>query len=92
MRMFDLQYEAGAKSGDYAFTSRTLSGAIYRTSSGRYLMTLTDSGLASEQDAVNSIAHELNHVREITANGLDYFIDSEEPAIDAGDIAEMFLR
>lgn len=92
MRMFDLQYEAGAKAGDYAFTSQTGSGAIYRTASGRFLMTLTDSGLASEEDAVNSIAHELNHVREIMANGPGYFIDSEAPAIQAGNTAEQFFR
>jgi hypothetical protein len=56
------------------------------------MMTLTDSGLVSEQEAVNSIAHELNHVREILRNGPGYFIDSEQPAKLAGDLAELFFR
>lgn len=90
--MFEFQYEAGAKPGDYAFTSQYGTGAIVRAPNGRFIMTLTDSGLASEADAVNSIAHELNHVREIMRNGPGYFIDSEDPARLAGDIAELYFR
>ena len=92
MRKFELQYEAGAKLGDYAFTSQSGAGRIIRAPNGRFVLTLTDSGLTREGAAVNSIAHELNHVREILRGPLGTFVEDEGPAIQAGNKAEQFLR
>ena len=77
MRMFELQYEARTKATDYAFTSQWGTGEIVTGASGRFVMTMTDSGLASMGDAVNSIAHEVNHVREILNGPPGIFPDDE---------------
>jgi RHS repeat-associated protein len=61
-------------------------------SSGRFVVTLSDSGLGSAGAAVNTIAHELNHIREILRNPPGYFIDSEAAATIAGNLAERFMR
>jgi hypothetical protein len=56
----DLGYEAGAPPGVYGYTSfRGFSGRLIRGATGRFQVTLTDAGLASEADAVKTIGHEL---------------------------------
>jgi hypothetical protein len=49
-------------------------------------VTLTDLGLNSAEHAVNTMAHELNHIRESLLIGT--LPMSEDPAIAAGDMAE----
>jgi len=66
MRMFELRFEPGPY---YGYISQTGSGALVRGQSGRILLTLQEAGLASERDAVETIAHELNHVRAILKTG-----------------------
>ena len=88
MRMMQLAHEAGGPG--YGFTSYTMSGAPFRAGNGGFLVTLTDRGLASEADAVNTIAHELNHLREAMRTGMP--IVEEGPAIRSGNLAEEFFR
>jgi hypothetical protein len=92
MRVFQLEYEAGAKATDYAFTSQNGAGDILRAENGRFILTLTDPGLTSEEDAVNSIAHELNHVREILGGPPGTFIEDESSATNAGYLAQRYFR
>ncbi|MBN2209630.1 MAG: hypothetical protein JW759_10095, partial [Candidatus Coatesbacteria bacterium] len=70
MRMIKLEYGGPAARGEYGFvtaaggkTAETL-GELRRAPDGRIIITLTDNGLASEKDAVETIAHEVNHIRE----------------------------
>jgi len=67
MRMFQLAYEAGPH---YGFISQTGAGALVRAADGRIVLTLQDAGLNSTRAAVETIAHELNHVRGILRTGL----------------------
>ncbi len=66
MRMFELQFEPGPY---YGYISQTGSGALVRAQNGRIILTLQEAGLVSERDAVETIAHELNHVRRIMKTG-----------------------
>lgn len=63
MRLFELAYEAG--DFGFGYISQTGGGAIIRGETGRIMLTLMDPGLRSGRDAVETIAHELNHVRSI---------------------------
>jgi hypothetical protein len=96
MRAIELRHEGGHPPDRYGFMSQTGGGEIFRAPNGRFEVTLTDSGLASRPDAVNTIAHEVNHIREILHNGgtggRGYMIDSEAPATRAGDLAEQHYR
>jgi len=74
MRMFELRFELGPY---YGYISQTGSGALVRGQSGRILLTLQEAGLASERDAAETIAHELNYVRAILKTG---FVSSETAA------------
>lgn len=86
MRMFDLAYEPGPHFG---FISQTGSGALWRSANGRIVLTLQDAGLSSERAAVETISHELNHVRGIFATGSP----SEEAAAErAAEAASRFFR
>ncbi len=67
-----------------------MSGAPFRAANCQFVVTLTDQGLASEADAVNTIAHELNHLREAIRKGMS--IVEEGPAIRPGNLAEEFFR
>jgi RHS repeat-associated protein len=87
MRMFELRHEAGG--GAYGYISQTGSGALVRGSTGRILLTLQDAGLASEQDAVETIAHELNHVRGVLTTG---DVTSEAAAEAAATSAGQYFR
>ena len=66
MRMFKLEYEQGPH---YGFISQTLSGKPWRAPDGRIVLTLQDKGLESAQAAVETISHELNHLRGILSTG-----------------------
>jgi RHS repeat-associated protein len=76
MRMFELAYEEAWRRGIKGSSSFTplnrffTAYQVYRTPSGRFLLTLTNEGLADEQTAVATIAHELNHVRGVLNNGV----------------------
>jgi RHS repeat-associated protein len=87
MRMFELQYEEGG--GAYGYISQTGSGALIRGSSGRIALTLKDPGLASESDAVQTIAHELNHVRGVFSTGE---VTDEPTAETAAQAVARFFR
>jgi hypothetical protein len=67
MRMFELRYEAGSDA--FGFMSQTGAGDLIRGSTGRIALTLKDPGLASERAAVETIAHELNHIRGVMRSG-----------------------
>lgn len=67
MRMFDLAYEPGK---NFGFISQTGSGALWRAPNGKIVLTLQDVGLTSTEAAVETIAHELNHVRGILKTGI----------------------
>jgi len=83
--MLDINYMKGDP-GQYGATEYNGNGQLIRGPSGRFQVNLTDEGLASEQDAVNTIAHEVNHIRESLATGT--FPADEGPATEAGNIAE----
>jgi hypothetical protein len=86
MRMFQLAYEPGPHFG---YISQTGSGAVWRASNGKFLLTLQDAGLSSTQAAVETISHELNHVRGILATG----VPTEESAAEAAaEAARPFIR
>ncbi len=85
----DLNYEPGAP-GQYGFTSFNGAGYLLRGATGRFQVTLTDLGLQSESDAVNTIAHELNYIRKGLQTG--EIPPSEDPAILSGNIAESVFR
>jgi len=91
MRAITLRYEAGAPSNFYGFTRMDGAGNVVRAPDGRYIITLTDSGLSSPGSALNTIAHELNHIREINRMP-GFFIPEEAGATLAGDLAELFMR
>ena len=92
MRMFRLEFEANQPLNLYGFTSVNGLGEIFRSGDGRFIITLTDAGLSSPQAAVNTIAHELNHVREILNGPTGHFISDETAATAAGDLAEEFFQ
>lgn len=85
MRMIQLRFESGEHFG---FTS-TMGSRLWRAPNGRVYVTLQELGLRSPADAVNTIGHELNHIREFLRNGTMF---NEDAAIRAGNLAEEFLR
>jgi hypothetical protein len=95
MRMFELQYEAGEQV-NYGSISEKISSkkpyntiGLARTSTGQFKLTLYDKGLRSPQDAVETIAHELNHVRGFLQTGATSTEGSAEAAAEA---AAPFVR
>jgi RHS repeat-associated protein len=92
MRAFELVYEPGMPIDKFGYMSQNGAGDIIRAANGRYSVTLGDSSLASPEAAVNTIAHELNHIREVQRLGPGHFVDSEDPARFAGDMAELFYK
>ena len=91
MWAISLQYEGGARSSLYGFTSMDGAGNIVRAPDGRYIVTLTDAGLSSPGSALNTIAYELNHIREISRTP-GFHIPEEAVVALAGDLAELFMR
>lgn len=86
MRMFELRFESGPH---YGYISQTGSGSLVRGQTGRILLTLQEAGLASKRDAVETIAHELNHVRAILKIGA---VSSETAAEVSARQAGRYLR
>jgi hypothetical protein len=72
--MFKLEYQPG-ETVDYGgvsqrFNPNTLeAGDLSRADDGRIRLTLYDKGLRSADDAVQTISHELNHVRGFMKTG-----------------------
>lgn len=88
-RIMNIGYEVGSPN-QFGFTSYNGAGRLIRGSDGRFQVTLTNLGLRSEADAVNTIGHELNHIRESMRTG--QMPPFEAPAIRSGNLAEEFFR
>lgn len=86
-RMFELRHEPGG--GAFGFMSQTGSGALVRGPTGRIILTLKDPGLASEVDALETVAHELNHIRGVLRSGL---VTDESRAEAAARAAGRYFR
>jgi hypothetical protein len=74
MRMFKLEYEPGEQidfGGVSQYMNQTTFAAygIKLAPDGRIRLTLWDKGLRTEADAVETISHELNHVRGYLKTG-----------------------
>jgi hypothetical protein len=88
MRMFELKplerlgYEYGCVSVNGA-------GAIWRGATGKIVMGLSDLGLSSRQAIVETVAHELNHVRGWLKTGT---FSPEASAEGAAEAARPFVR
>ncbi len=63
-------------------------GNLIRAADGRFVLTLTDSGLSSVRAAVETISHELNHVRGWLNTGV---VSTEEAAEAAARAASPFI-
>jgi hypothetical protein len=85
MRMIELRFESGEHFG---FTSK-MGSRLWRAPNGRVYVTLQELGLRSLGDAVNTIGHELNHIREFLRHGT---MLNEDAAIRADNLAEEFLK
>lgn len=91
MRMLELRYiEKPWTSGLYGSMFRVAkTKALFRGETGKIIVGLTRKGLQSPQTAVNTIAHELNHIRGVLKSGIP---TGEDAANFAGDMAERFFR
>jgi hypothetical protein len=87
-RVFELEHDPSGLG--YGHISYTGSGRPVRTVSGRIRLRLTDAALESELDAVQTIAHELHHIREGIRTG-DVPLD-EDAAERAARLAGRYLR
>jgi len=68
--MFDLREGGASAVGDKSSVTYYRAGQTFaRSSDGRIIIRLYDTGLENEQTAVASIAHELNHVRSALRTG-----------------------
>ncbi len=94
MRMFKLKYESGNQY-DWGFVSqyfdpKTLEPfGVYRATDGRIELTLFDKGLRNQQDIIETISHELNHVRGYFKLGK---MSSEASAETAAEAARPFVK
>lgn len=94
MRQFKLVYAPGneydfGSVGRY-FNPRTLEpGDIVRAADGRIELRLFDKALRSPQDLIETLSHELNHVREFYKTGV---FSSESAAEAAAEAARPFIR
>ncbi len=94
MRQFKLEYVAGneydfGSIGRY-FNPKTMEpGNLVRTADGRIELRLFDKGLRSPQDLIETLSHELNHVREFYKTGV---FSSESAAEAAAEAARPFIR
>jgi hypothetical protein len=85
-RMLGLEHDAQHFAGDYGSTKYDWKGQLLRSAEGRFRVRLTDLSLQSERQAVNTIAHEVNHIRESLRTGL--MPANETAATRAGNLAE----
>ena len=93
-RMFKLEYGGSDPRyfGNTSFTPTDLtfqSFKIVRAPDGRAIITLYDKGLTSEQAAVETIAHEINHIRGVFKTGM---YTSEAAAEAAAEAAGRHLK
>ena len=94
MRQFKLEYAPGneydfGSVGRY-FNPKTLEpGDIVRAADGRIELRLFDKGLRSPQDLIETLSHELNHVREFYKTGA---FSPESAAEAAAEAARPFIR
>lgn len=88
-RMISLEYEAG-EAGFYGSTKYTGSNRLSRGADGRFRVMLTYESLVSEQQSVNTIAHDVNHIRESLRTGT-IPID-EEAATREGNLVQQYFR
>ena len=94
MRMFDVRHDPDLPEEVYGFVSRSLDAnfnpaGIVRSADGRIVLTLGDSGLISTQAAVETISHELNHVRGFLSTGQ---MSSEAAAEAAAQTARPYIK
>jgi hypothetical protein len=80
MRMFDLVSVADPRRFGFISTIGRDPARLVRTATGRIQLSITDLGLQSERDAVETIAHELNHVRGVFNAGIQTTEDAAEIA------------
>lgn len=89
MRMFKLEYRPGNQV-DFGSVSTRVNlatgepTALVQAADGRIVLNLYDEELRSEKDAVENIAHELNHVRTFQRTGRFSEIAAEAAAEKAG--------
>jgi hypothetical protein len=92
--MFKLKYESGNQH-DWGYVSQYLDPktlepfGVYRSPDGRIELTLFDKGLRSQQDIVETISHELDHVRGFFKTGK---MSSEMNAEAAAEAARPFIK
>jgi len=90
--LFELEYEAGNVL-DFGAVHQRLNVrtaqpyGILRAPNGKIRLTLFDKWLRSELDAVQTISHELNHVRRFLKTG---YMSSEASAEAAAEAASQF--
>ena len=86
--MFEFVEGGASPMGSYGSVTR-IGNSLQTASDSRFVMRLYDPGLASQRDAVMTIAHELNHVRGFLRSGA--FTD-ENTAEAAAQLAGKFFR
>ena len=70
-----------------------LTAGVTRASEGGWVIRVGPAGMTSASDALNTLAHELNHARDLIRNG--YFLPTgigEPIARAAGNAAEDWAR
>ncbi|MEM7765591.1 MAG: FG-GAP-like repeat-containing protein [Pseudomonadota bacterium] len=85
-RQFKLEYEDGPHFG---FMSQLGDGSVFRAADGRFVITLQNAGLENARAALETIAHELNHIRGVLKTGQP---TTEDVAEAAGKAAGKFGR
>lgn len=93
-RSMNIQYGGAGREGstDFGSTGLTWAGPLLRGPSGQFEVTLYDAGLASEENAVNTLAHELNHIRDVMRTGEWPDPEDEQIAREAGNTAQRYFR
>ncbi len=98
MRQFKLEYAPGneydfGSVGRY-FNPKTMEpGDLVRAGDGRIELRLFDKGLRSPQDLIETLSHELNHVREFYKTGVfSTETETEAEAAAAAEAARPFIR
>lgn len=88
MRMIELRTGSGVDFGCVT-TVGMKNPKLLRAPNGKIVVTLEELGLRSEQDAVNTIAHEMHHIRRFFKKGN---MDNEDTAAIVGELAELFFK
>jgi hypothetical protein len=94
MRMFELKYEA-CNTKDLGFVSQYMNPKTFeptglvRGEDGRIILTLHDKALSSSADLIETVSHELNHVRGYLKTG---YMTAESIDERAAEMARQYLR